>query len=169
VNLLIRPAHPGELGAIGRLTLDAYAADGHVSPTDEYASVLLDAASRARSAEVYVATDEADRLLGTVTFCPEGSDYREIATAGEGEFRMLAVAPDARRRGVAEALVRLCVERSTELGYTALVLSSQATQTAAHRLYERIGFRRTPDLDWAPVPSIDLLAYRLELTGFPSR
>ncbi len=62
-----------------------------------------------------------------------------MARPGEGEFRMLAVAPSARGRGVAEALVRTCVERSVELGYTALVLSSMPVQQPAQRIYARLG------------------------------
>jgi len=169
VSLVIRPAHPEELGAVGALTLEAYSTDGYVTATDDYANDLLDAPSRASGAEVYVAVGEDGGLLGTVTFCPEGSDYREIAAPGEGEFRMLAVAPGARGRGVAEALVRLCLERSSELGYRAVVLSSMAQQAQAHRLYERVGFRRTPERDWRPVPSVELLGFRLALSGPTSR
>jgi len=92
---VIRPAHRDELAAVGDLTHDAYAVDGFVTPADEYAAVLRDADARAIGGEVYVATDADGRLLGTVTFCPEGSHYRELAGTGEGEFRMLAVAADA--------------------------------------------------------------------------
>ena len=104
---------------------------------------------------MYVATlaDLPGVLAGTVTFCPEGSPWSELARPGEGEFRMLAVAPEARRRGVAEALVGVCLERSTELGYTAVVLCSLPQQEPAHRIYRRLGFRRTPDLDWSPRPA----------------
>jgi ribosomal protein S18 acetylase RimI-like enzyme len=73
------------------------------------------------------------------------------------------VHPRARRRGVAAALVGACVERSRELGYRALVLSSLPVQQPAHRVYERLGFRRTPDLDWSPADNVELLAFRLEL------
>jgi ribosomal protein S18 acetylase RimI-like enzyme len=164
MSLVIRPAHDGELAAIGALTLDAYAADGFLTAEDGYAEDLRDAAGRAREAELYVAVGEDGRLLGTVTYCPAGSDYQEVAAGPrEGEFRMLAVAPEARRQGVAEALVRLCVERSEELGYDAVVLSSMAGQVQAQRLYARLGFRRTPDLDWRPRPEIELLAFRLDL------
>jgi ribosomal protein S18 acetylase RimI-like enzyme len=163
MSLVIRPAHDEELTAVGTLTLDAYAADGFVAADSPYAEDLRDAASRAREAELYVALDEGGALLGTVTYCPEGSDWQEVAGEHEGEFRMLAVAPGARRRGVAEAMVRLCVERSEELGYDAVVLSSMPTQRAAQRIYERIGFRRTPELDWRPRPEIELLAFRLDL------
>lgn len=169
MGLVIRPVHEDELGTVGDLTLSAYTADGFVTADDDYAEHLRDAASRARAAEVYVAETEGGRLVGTVTYCPEGSRYRELAGAGEGEFRMLAVAPGARGQGVAEAMVRMCVERSVELGYTALVLSSMPAQSGAHRLYARVGFRRTPDLDWKPVPSVDLLAFRLDLSPQPVR
>lgn len=164
MTLTLRPAHDDELAAVGALTFDAYAADGFVSPESPYASELRDAASRAREAELYVAVGEDGDLLGTVTFCPAGSSYQEVAGPGEGEFRMLAVSPSARRRGVAEAMVRLCVERSEELGYDAVVLSSMPNQQAAHRVYDRLGFRRTPERDWKPRPEIDLLAFRLDLT-----
>jgi hypothetical protein len=39
-----------------------------------------------------------------------------------------------------------------------------SAQEPAQRLYARLGFRRTPELDWKPVPSVELLAYRLDLT-----
>ncbi|HEX6487006.1 MAG TPA: GNAT family N-acetyltransferase [Nocardioidaceae bacterium] len=166
MSLLIRPAHHEELPAVGALTLDAYAADGFVRADGPYAEELRDAAGRAREAELYVAVDEEGRLLGTVTYCPVGSEYQEVASGpAEGEFRMLAVARDARRRGVAEALVRMCVERSEELGYDAVVLSSMRNQEQAQRLYTRLGFRRTPERDWRPRPEIELLAFRLDLNG----
>jgi ribosomal protein S18 acetylase RimI-like enzyme len=165
MTVTVRPAHSSELERVGELTVEAYAVDGFVAEDDGYADHLRDAASRAREAEVYVAVlpDHPDEVAGTVTFCPQGSPWGERAGPGEGELRMLAVAPQARRRGVAAALVSVCVERSLELGYTAVVLSSMPVQQDAHRLYERLGFRRTPELDWSPDTRVDLLAYRLDL------
>ncbi len=165
MTVTIRPVHPSELERVGELTVQAYAADGFVAETDGYAHRLRDAATRASEAEVYVAVlpDHPARVAGTVTFCPERSPWCELAGPGEGEFRMLAVDPGSRRRGVAAALVSVCVERAAELGYAALVLSSMPAQQDAHRIYERLGFRRTPDLDWSPEPGVDLLAFRLDL------
>jgi len=165
VTVTVRPAHSSELASLGELTVEAYLADGFVGNGDGYVDHLRDAASRAREAELYVA-ELADRPgvpAGTVTFCPEGSPWCELARPGEGEFRMLAVARDARRRGVGESLVSTCIERSRELGYRALVLSSLPAQQTAHRVYARLGFRRTPELDWSPVEGVDLLAFRLDL------
>jgi ribosomal protein S18 acetylase RimI-like enzyme len=165
MTVVIRPVHATELARVGELTVAAYAADGFVAADDPYAQHLRDAVTRSREAEVYVAElpERPGTIAGTVTFCPQGSPWCEIAQPGEGEFRMLAVAPEARRRGVAESLVGVCLERSRELGYTAVVLSSLPVQQAAHRLYERLGFRRTPDLDWSPAEGVDLLAFRADL------
>lgn len=164
MTVTVRPAHVDELAQVGELTVTAYVADGFVAADEGYAQHLRDAVTRAREAEVYVAVlAHPGELAGTVTFCPQGSPWSELARPGEGEFRMLAVAPGARRRGVADALVSVCLERSRELGYSAVVLSSLPAQTAAHRLYGRLGFQRTPDLDWSPQDGVDLLAFRLDL------
>lgn len=160
--VVVRPADRSELEAVGRLTLEAYVASGYLDADDFYAAHLLDAPARAAGAELLVA-ELAGEVVGTVTFCPEGSSFGEIAGPGEGEFRMLAVAPSARRQGAAEALVQACVDRCRELGYTAVVLSSLPVQVEAHRLYDRLGFRRTPEKDWSPVPGIDLIGFRLDL------
>ncbi|HVH93798.1 MAG TPA: GNAT family N-acetyltransferase, partial [Nocardioidaceae bacterium] len=72
------------------------------------------------------------------------------------------VSPENRRRGVAGALIGVCMERARELGYDALALSSLPVQQAAHRLYERLGFRRAPDRDWSPAEGVDLWVFRLE-------
>ena len=46
---------------------------------------------------------------------------------------------------------------------SAVRLSTQAEMKAAHRIYERLGFLRTPERDWSPVPGVDLLTYVLPL------
>ena len=163
----VRPAEDAEHESVGELTVAAYAAGGFVDADSDYAGVLRNAAARAGSAELYVAEVDG-ALAGTVTFCPEGSPFCEVAGDGEGEFRMLAVLPTARRNGVAQALVGACIERAQELGYRALVLSSMRAQREAHCLYEKLGFERTPRLDWSPVEGVELLAYRLDLRETPA-
>lgn len=80
---------------------------------------------------------------------------------------MLAVARESRGRGAGETLVRARVDpaRATD-GCVRVVLSTQRTMHAAHRIYERLGFTRTPDRDWNPLPDLDditLLTYELTL------
>jgi GNAT superfamily N-acetyltransferase len=168
--VILRLARPDDYAEVGDLTVDAYSADGYVGDGDGYLEELRGAARRAAEAELIVAVEEqhaghqhSTTLLGTVTFCLSGSPYAEISREHEAEFRMLAVAPEARGRGVGQALVRWCVDRAREQGCTALVLSSLDRMHAAHRLYERMGFERSPERDWEPYPGIPLIAYRLPL------
>ena len=103
--------------------------------------------------------------LGTVTFAPPGSALTEVAAgAHEAEFRMLAVSPAARGRGVGEALVRACLDRATALGCRRVVISSLSQMRTAHRLYQRLGFAREPQRDWEPRPGIRLRAFAIDLT-----
>ncbi|MGC3992892.1 MAG: GNAT family N-acetyltransferase [Propionicimonas sp.] len=155
----VRPALPHELESVGALTAAAYVTPGGMAADDPYVAVLRDAADRAAHAEVWVAADPDATLLGTVTWCPAGSSYRELAGPGEGEFRMLAVSPSARGRGVGEALVRRCLARSVEAGHTRVVISTSPWMASAHRLYARLGFTEAPELSWSPRPDLTLLAY----------
>jgi predicted N-acetyltransferase YhbS len=162
VPLDIRRATPQELEEVGRLTAEVYVGDGFVGADDRYFRELVDTSRRAREAEVWVAVDDG-QVLGSVTFCPVGSAYREIAHADEGEFRMLAVSPAARGQGVGRALVELCVRRSGELGYAGVRMSSMDRMTTAHGVYERLGFVRAPEDDWSPEPGVSLCAYATRL------
>ncbi|HEU5037838.1 MAG TPA: GNAT family N-acetyltransferase [Nocardioides sp.] len=160
-GVVVRRAEPADLTAAGEVTVAAYA-EFTEGPDDHYLALLRDAARRDREAELWVAEREGE-VLGTVTIALPGSPWREIATDDEGEFRMLAVSPAARRQGIGEALTRLVMDRFRELGFRSVVLSSLAQMTAAHRVYERHGFRRVPERDWSPVPGVDLIAFLAEL------
>ena len=160
-DLVVRRAAPADLEAAGEVTVAAYA-EFTEGPDDHYVALLRDAARRDREAELWVA-ERAGEVVGTVTVALPGSPWREIGADDEGEFRMLAVAPSARRRGVGDALMQLVLDRFRSLGMAAVVLSSLAEMTAAHRIYERAGFVRVPGRDWTPVPGVDLIAFRKEL------
>ena len=157
----LRRLEPGDYDTVAALVLAAY--DDHVKVEYEYIQVLGDVAGRDRDAEVWVCHDVDGSLLGTVTICPHGSPYREVARDDEGEFRMLAVDPRAQGRGVGRLLTGAAVDDARRHGFAAVVLSTTATMTAAHGLYESLGFVRVPDRDWSPNQHVDLLVYRLEL------
>lgn len=159
----VRRATPDDHKAIGQVTIAAYE-EFLVGAEDGYRAHLLDARTRDDEAELWVATpDDSDQILGNVTICPEGSPWRELAKSGEGEFRMLAVSPNARRMGVGEALVQLVLNRFRGAGAHSVVLSSLPEMADAHRIYVRAGFERAPDRDWQPVPDVSLIAFRKSL------
>lgn len=158
----VRRARADELDAIGELTVAAYA-DFTLAEGDPYVAKLRDAARRDAEAELWVATVASEGVLGCVTLCPPGSTWRELARDGEGEFRMLAVGPQDRGRGVGEALVRLCLDRFRTQGCATVVISSLKEMAAAHRLYARLGFTRLPERDWSPGPGVELVAFGVGL------
>ena len=134
----------------------------HARP--DYEADLRDAGHRAEVAEVLVAVDSTGQVQGAVTYVAgPGNEYAEWDDRDAAGFRMLAVAPAAQGRGVGEALVRACIERARGDGRGRLVLHSTPSMTTAHRLYERLGFRRAPGRDFAPVPAVPLLGFELDL------
>jgi GNAT superfamily N-acetyltransferase len=162
-ELSIRPARPTELAEIGELTVAAYQADGFAPDGHPYAAHLADTVSRHRDAELLVAADHADRVLGTVTICRPGTPFAEVAAPHELEFRMLAVHPDARKRGTAQALVTTVLDRARAEGYRAVAMSSLDRMHTAHRLYQRFGFKRAPERDWRPNERSLLWVFVLDL------
>jgi ribosomal protein S18 acetylase RimI-like enzyme len=159
-DLLIRVATDDDVAAAGALTAQAYHTDGLITDGDDYVDELMDAVRRSREASLLVALTPADgddsrsedddvpALVGTLTIAPAGTSYAEIAEPGEVELRMLAVAPWARRRGIAEALMRAAMREAVTLRARRVVLSTLEEMSAAHRLYDRLCFTRVPDRDW---------------------
>jgi ribosomal protein S18 acetylase RimI-like enzyme len=161
-DVVIRLAEPREYAAAGSVCVSAYVDDGLIGPDHGYVDRLLDAADRAVEAELWVA-DLDGEIVGTVTFCPPGSTYRETASDGEGEFRMLAVAKHARGRSVGRLLVERCVERCREFGCEQIVLCTMPEMESAQRLYTALGFARDDTLDWSPVPGVQLIGFRADV------
>ena len=75
---------------------------------------------------------------------------------------MLAVAPTARRLGMAGRLMAEVESRARRGGARAVVLSTGPAMAAAQRLYEGRGYRRTRERDWS-TEGVGLLTYRLGL------
>lgn len=164
-DIVVRKAREEEWDAVGSLTERAYRAYGYfdngIAPG--YAVELADARPRAAAAELWVAVDGEDRLLGTVTICHPGTEYAEISRPGELEFRMLAVDPTARGRGIGGVLIQSVLDRARDLAIPRVVLCTQDRMKSVHRVYERHGFTRLPDRDWDPLPDVHLIGFALDL------
>jgi ribosomal protein S18 acetylase RimI-like enzyme len=158
--LLVEAARPADFGRIAELTAGVYR-DEELAP-EEYLSQLADVAGRAERAELLVARD-GQTVVGSVALVLAGEFGEITSSEEEAAFRMLVVDPVTRGRGVGELLVRTCLERARAADKRRMVLSTDPRMTAAHRLYERLGFVRLPERDWSPLPGVRLMAYALEL------
>jgi ribosomal protein S18 acetylase RimI-like enzyme len=156
----VRRARPDEHAAVAELTARVYLDEGWAD--EAYAPVLRDVDARAQEADVLVAVD-GGRVVGAVTVATRGGRYAETAGPGEAVIRMLVTEPGERGRGTGRALLQACLDAAAASGCRRVLLSTQREMVAAHRLYARLGFVRTPDADWRPVPDLLLLAYALDL------
>jgi ribosomal protein S18 acetylase RimI-like enzyme len=168
-DLVVRPARPDEYDEAGRVCAAGYHADDSLRLADgtidrQYEALLLDAARRAREGELLVAVHPDGRIAGTVTWCPPGSPWRDLAgRPDQAEFRMLSVAGTERRQGVGRALVQACLDRARAAGMTEVVLATLPSMGSAQRLYREFGFERAPELDFQPTPHVSLWGFRLDL------
>lgn len=159
----VRPAVAADFDDIARLTVAAYRADGQLAGDHGYDRQLADVAGRSADAEILVAVDAADRVLGAVAFVLPGSPLSELAGPGEAEFRMLAVDPAAQGQGAGRALVAACLSRAAAAGATAVLIYVRDFATRAQHMYAALGFVRAPERDWSPTPDINLLSLRRNL------
>jgi ribosomal protein S18 acetylase RimI-like enzyme len=119
----------------------------------------IEAALHSRAGLLLLA-EEDGRLQGVVKFFPEASQ----AAMGEWPpgaalIRILAVWPRTRGRGYGTRLTEECLRRARSLQIPTIFLYTGTFMEAARHIYEKLGFRRVPELDRDPGP----IAYRLDL------
>jgi len=162
--VIIRTARPAELPEIGDIRVAAYRADGFLPATSQYAAILH-GLGQDGDGDVLVAAADDGQLLGTVMleYWPtQGSPNQDgpnqdgpnqggaMHGPGEAEIRALAVRPAARGQGAGNALLTAIIERAVANGVEHLVLATLPAMQTAHRMYEKAGFTRLPERDWAP-------------------
>jgi ribosomal protein S18 acetylase RimI-like enzyme len=163
----IRLVRPDEHTEAGRVTAEAYTASyGELS--EEYTASLLDVPGRVEQGDVFVAVEHGTgTILGTVWVARPGVPLAHSVEAGETDFRQLAVASSARRRGVGEALVRKVIDLARERGARRVVMNSGPDMIGAHALYFKLGFHRLGEreqrIEVEPGRWVDLLVFGIDL------
>ncbi len=164
-SLNVRTARTSEYAAIADLTVTAYDAleTNHSYAHQEYLPILRDVAGRAKDADVLVAIEDDGTVLGAVTLVLDSTsasaEWDDPHAAG---FRMLAVALDARGRGIGRLLTQNCIDRAKAAGKHSLQIHSRDVMQSARRIYASMGFVRFPEIDFQ-VEEIKLEGFRLDL------
>lgn len=93
-----------------------------------------------------LARDDAGTAVGFATVY---WSWQTLSAARLGVMNDLFVAPDARGRGVAEALIAACRDACAALGASTLVWQTALDNTRAQAVYDRVGGRRSQWLDYS--------------------
>lgn len=89
----------------------------------------------ASATDVFVATDDDGRILGTSTLA-----VFRIPTGRRAWIEDVVVDESAGGQGIGGMLTRAMIDRAEELGCTTVDLTSRPSREAANRLYQREGF-----------------------------
>jgi GNAT superfamily N-acetyltransferase len=168
VPVQIREARTAqEVEAAGRVTVAANAEFAPDDPDDpfttswaRYLEEMADAAARAAQGVLLVAVEDG-RVVGTVTLYlgPGSMQWRP----GDAMFRLLAVDPAARGRGIGHALFQACLDRARAAGKRRMALHTTEWMGTARAMYERAGFKREPEGD-LDLPGVTIIAYAADLS-----
>jgi ribosomal protein S18 acetylase RimI-like enzyme len=149
------------LDEVADLIRDAYQQYQGSFPTPAwklYLEDITDVRSRLNESELIVA-EARSRLVGTVTLYLKSTSWPQD-WAG---IRLLAVLPAFRGHGIGQALMDECIRRCREQSVITIGLHTTHFMDVARRMYERMGFRRAPELDFHPASGAVVMAYRLDL------
>jgi predicted N-acetyltransferase YhbS len=147
--LTVRAAEPAERDAVLAVMEAANAEHRSLMQPevyDHYLRNLRDLVTADRGVQITIA-GLGLRLVGAVAFIADagmsGDDrHRRWAT-----LRALAVDPAVRGAGIGQRLVGWCIGQARQHDAPAIYLHSAIFQATAHRLYERLGFKRMPERD----------------------
>ena len=134
----IQPATITDLDALAPL-FDGYRQFYRQPPDLPRARAFLDERIERGESLILLARDDDGAGLGFTQLYPLFSSVRAVRT---WLLNDLFVAPSARRRGVAGALLRTAAEQARERGAASLSLSTALDNAAAQALYESLGWRR---------------------------
>ena len=163
MNIQIREATPEEYAEAGAVTASAYREFVRGGDWEDYLESIADVEGRADRTTIVIALG-GTRIVGSATL--ELTDRVEpeddpTLDPAEAHIRMLGVAPEARRRGIARALMADCMDRARASGKTFLTLHTTDRMAAAQRMYWSLGFVRGADRVFPD--GFVLMTYRVEL------
>jgi ribosomal protein S18 acetylase RimI-like enzyme len=162
---VIRTATSADCPAAVALWTEAYFSEGEGGRTTPYAKRDCE---KAMAAGKMFAAGPPGKALGVVVIVAPGTPGMAVARGEEAELCLLAVSSSARREGIGRALVERCADLAREKDWRAIALWSRPYQTAAHRLYESLGYRRQPDRDETDVTGFARLVFRIQLSEIAS-
>lgn len=141
--------------------LHAVYVEGGFTRSEDASAALAAEAVRARGRLFFVRRESC--LAGMAILVEPSSPARRIAERDEAELQLMAVSASYRGSGVGAALLEAVMSAARVGGYRAMVLWTQPTMLAAHRLYERAGFLRARTRDFTRADGTPFWVYEAAL------
>jgi phosphinothricin acetyltransferase len=139
-KIIIRPALPGDIGAITRIYADAVlhgTASFEIEPPDE-AEMLRRQNTLLSNGYPYFAAEIEGRVAGYAYAGP----YRARPAYRWSVEDSVYVAPQMHRKGIGALLLRALIAASEQRGYRQMIaVIGDSAQTASIAVHERAGFR----------------------------
>lgn len=167
----VRNARSDEFKQVGDLLVNVYSKiEGFPTETDqpEYYKLLHNAGELARNknTEILIAVNLEGAIGGAVVYINDMKDYGSggIATMEKNAcgFRLLAVNPDYRNKGIGKKLTLACIEKGKLAGLSEMIIHSTESMQIAWKMYEKMGFKRSADLDFMQ-EKLPVFGFRLRL------
>ncbi len=167
----IRNAKANEFEEIGKLMVLVYSQlEGFPKESEQpnYYKMLANIGDLTTNpdTELLVAVTSDDKIVGGVVYFGDMQYYgsggiatKEKNTSG---FRLLAVNPMNREQGIGKLLIKYCIEKAKEKKQQQLIIHSTMAMQTAWKMYERLGFKRSEDLDFMQA-ELPVFGFRLSL------
>jgi GNAT superfamily N-acetyltransferase len=154
---IIKEAAPNEFKEIGKLMVNVYSKlDGFPSKTEQpnYYKMLLNIGSLTKkpTVKLLVAISSNGKIGGGVVYFGAMKYYGSGGTAtletNASGFRLLAVDPTERGKGLGKMLTEACIQLAKNEKQSQVIIHSTKAMQMAWKMYELMGFKRSKDLDF---------------------
>lgn len=153
----VRNAKPIEFEQIGQLMVEVYSQlEGFPKPAEQpnYYHLLANIGDLTHNpgTELLVAVTQDDTIAGGVVYFSDmkyyGSGGSATTEQNTGGFRLLAVDPTIRGKGIGKLLTQTCIQKTIDNQFGQVIIHSTKAMQTAWKMYEKLGFQRSEDLDF---------------------
>ena len=170
-DITIREILSVEFEELGRLLVDVYSKlDGFPGKDEQpgYYKMLANIGlfTEKKETKVLVALSAENKLMGGVVYFGDMAQYGSGGTAvnikNASGIRLLGVSPESRGMGAGKALTNACIQLAKDKKQSQVILHSTRAMETAWKLYEKIGFKRSEDLDFKQ-KELSVFGFRLDI------
>jgi ribosomal protein S18 acetylase RimI-like enzyme len=153
----VRNAMPAEFAEIGKLMVQVYSQlEGFPKEFEQpdYYKMLANIGELTNrpETELLEAVGTDNKILGAVVFIGDMKYYGSGGSATKEQnasgFRLLAVDPLARGKGIGKILTIACIQKARNRKVGQVIIHTTKAMQAAWKMYENLGFKRSEDLDF---------------------